>query len=53
MKKTGLISIDCDAVKKFKKAYEYALEQTQRETYQACEGIYHNLNTLQSRSMVL
>lgn len=32
------------------KAYEYALEMTERETKQAVEGMYHNLNTLQSRS---
>ena len=32
------------------KAYEYALEMTIKETQQAVEGMYHNLNTLQSRS---
>ena len=32
------------------KAYNYALEMTKREIYQAVEGMYHNLNTLQSRS---
>ncbi len=32
------------------KAYTYALEQTEREIHQAVEGMYHNLNTLQSRS---
>ena len=32
------------------KAYEYALEMTEREIYQAVEAMYHNLNTLQSRS---
>ena len=31
-------------------AYRYALEMTERETQQAVEGMYHNLNTLQSRS---
>lgn len=30
--------------------YEFALEMTKREIYQAAEGLYHNLNTLQSRS---
>lgn len=30
--------------------YHYALEMTEREVYQAVEGMYHNLNTLQSRS---
>lgn len=32
------------------KAYDYAMEMTQRELKQAVEGLYHNLNTLQSRS---
>ena len=31
-------------------AYNYALEMTEREIHQAVEGMYHNLNTLQSRS---
>lgn len=31
-------------------AYKYALEMTEREAKQAVEGMYHNLNTLQSRS---
>ena len=33
-----------------KPAYEYAIEMTERELQQAVEGMYHNLNTLQSRS---
>lgn len=32
------------------KAYDYAMEQTGKELKQAVEGMYHNLNTLQSRS---
>ena len=32
------------------KIYKYALDMTQRELDQAVEGMYHNLNTLQSRS---
>lgn len=32
------------------KPYNYAIEQTKKEIYQAVEGLYHNLNTLQSRS---
>ena len=32
------------------KAYKYAMEMTERELKQAVEGMYHNLNTLQSRS---
>ena len=31
-------------------SYEYAMEQTKKELAQAVEGMYHNLNTLQSRS---
>lgn len=30
--------------------YKYAISMTEKETYQAVEGMYHNLNTLQSRS---
>ena len=32
------------------RAYKYALDMTTKEIYQAVEGMYHNLNTLQSRS---
>ena len=32
------------------KAYQYAMDMTEKEVYQAVEGLYHNLNTLQSRS---
>jgi len=35
---------------KYEKVYNYAYGQTEAETYQAVEGMYHNLNTLQSRS---
>ena len=34
----------------YDKAYQYAMDMTIKETYQAVEGMYHNLNTLQSRS---
>ena len=34
----------------FKQAYKYAIDMTEREAKQAVEGMYHNLNTLQSRS---
>ena len=30
--------------------YKYAMDMTKKEIYQAVEGLYHNLNTLQSRS---
>ncbi len=33
-----------------KDAYQYAVDMTTKETWQAVEGMYHNLNTLQSRS---
>ena len=32
------------------KAHEYAIDMTKKETEQAAEGMFHNLNTLQSRS---
>ena len=32
------------------KVYQYALDMTKKEIHQAVEGMYHNLNTLQSRS---
>ena len=32
------------------KAWKYAMDMTEKETRQAVEGMYHNLNTLQSRS---
>ena len=31
-------------------AYKYAMDMTQKELTQAVQGMYHNLNTLQSRS---
>lgn len=34
----------------YRKAYKYAIDKTEKEVYQAVEGLYHNLNTLQSRS---
>lgn len=34
----------------YTKAYKYAMDMTERELQQAVEGLYHNLNTLQSRS---
>lgn len=44
------MSIEDDFFKSFDSAYKYALDMTTKETYQAVEGMYHNLNTLQSRS---
>ena len=42
--------ITSETYKKYSKAYNYALDMTQKELDQAVEGMYHNLNTLQSRS---
>ena len=39
-----------DISKTYPKAYNYAMDMTERELQQAVEGMYHNLNTLQSRS---
>lgn len=44
------LSIEDSWYKEHKKAYQYALDMTEKETHQAVEGMYHNLNTLQSRS---
>ena len=46
------ISIDGDFYKDLNcpRAYDYAMDMTEKETHQAVEGLYHNLNTLQSRS---
>lgn len=43
-------SIESEHWKSEPRIYKYALEMTKKETYQAVEGMYHNLNTLQSRS---
>ena len=43
-------SIDDKEYKDNTKAYKYAMDMTERELMQAVEGMYHNLNTLQSRS---
>ena len=43
-------SIDNLKYQKYKKAYQYAMDMTEKEIKQAVEGMYHNLNTLQSRS---
>ena len=46
------IAIDGDFYKNLNcpNAYDYAMDMTEKETHQAVEGLYHNLNTLQSRS---
>ena len=44
------ISIEDSWYKAFPKAYRYAMDMTKKEAHQAVEGLFHNLNTLQSRS---
>lgn len=43
-------SIESECYTKDEKVYNYAIAMTTRELKQAVEGMYHNLNTLQSRS---
>lgn len=43
-------SIDDDMYHRAPNAYDYAMAMTEKEIKQAVEGMYHNLNTLQSRS---
>ena len=43
-------SIECQVYKDFGDAYKYAMDKTIQELNQSVEGMYHNLNTLQSRS---
>ena len=45
-----LISVNDTKAYDNSKAYKYAIDKTEKEVYQAVEGLYHNLNTLQSRS---
>ena len=44
------LSIESVLYKEQPKAYKYAMDMTIKEVHQAVEGMYHNLNTLQSRS---
>jgi len=49
--KYGELKFDNEKFKNdYPKIYRYAYKMTEDETYQAVEGMYHNLNTLQSRS---
>ena len=43
-------SIENDVYKSYPKVYKYAMDLTVRECNQAVEAMFHNLNTLQSRS---
>lgn len=44
------MSIENEIYKAGGPIYNYAIDMTEREVHQAVEGMYHNLNTLQSRS---
>ena len=44
------LGINSELWKSDPNAYKYALDMTEKETRQAVEAMYHNLNTLQSRS---
>jgi ribonucleoside-triphosphate reductase len=44
------MSIEDEYYQVIPSVYQYAIDMTRRETHQAVEGMYHNLNTLQSRS---
>ena len=44
------VSIEDKEMYSVERAREYAFDMTERELFQAIEGLYHNLNTLQSRS---
>ena len=43
-------TIENEIYKKYPAIHQYAISMTEREVHQAVEGLYHNLNTLQSRS---
>ena len=44
------ISIEDKYYKNNEHVYNYAMHMLKKEIYQAMEGMFHNLNTLQSRS---
>lgn len=45
----GDYSIDNNGFKKYPKVYEYAIDMLEKEGRQSAQGLYHNLNTLESR----
>lgn len=46
---TGIRDINDSSYKAYPKAYEYAMDMLEKEGRQAAQGLYHNLNTLESR----
>ncbi len=47
---TNESSIDNPEYMKYPKAYQYAMDMMEREGKQSCQGLYHNLLTLESRA---
>jgi ribonucleoside-triphosphate reductase len=43
-------SIDSEFYKELPSVYEYAMDMTVKEVKQSAEALFHNLNSLQSRS---
>ena len=50
MSKYAVKMSDNNLANHFTEAYDYAYELTERECLQAAQGLYHNLNTLESRA---
>lgn len=51
LKNNNELSLDYPSLQQnYPKTYNYAMDMTVKELEQAVEGMYHNLNTLQSRS---
>lgn len=50
IEKIGIDDVVAYQALHYPEAYKYAFAMTEREVYQAVEAMYHNLNTLQSRS---
>jgi len=49
--KKAILAIDDEYYNQFdEKIYQYALDMTKKETFQGAEAMFHNLNSLQSRS---
>lgn len=48
--RNAMIGITDEYYQAYPDVNRYAVEMTEKEVYQAVEGMYHNLNTLQSRS---
>ena len=42
------VSVEDKRYKAYSKAYKYAIEMTTKETYQAVEGMYHNLKVIRA-----